>query len=107
MQPSKKPAKSECESVTLKSSIEDKSIFSNEEHPENNSAIEVTFEESNRVKFTSTSDEQPLKIRFIVVASEVSSPEKSALVRFIAPLIISFRHYDPIRGHGNDRSPRS
>lgn len=77
-------------SVTLKSSIEDKSIFSNEEHPENNSAIEVTFEESNRVKFTSTSDEQPLNIRFIVVASEVSSPEKSALVRFIAPLIISF-----------------
>lgn len=35
VQPSKKPFKPESGSVTLKLSIEDKSTFSNEEHPEN------------------------------------------------------------------------
>ena len=78
--------KPENESVTLKLSIEDKSTFSNEEHPENSSAIEVTFEESNPFKFTSTSDEQPLNMQSIVVAPEELSPERSALVKFTAPL---------------------
>ena len=86
VQPSKKPSKPEYGLVTLKLSIEDKSTFSNEEHPENSSAIEVTFEESNPFKFTSTSDEQPLNMQSTVVAPEESSLERSALVRFTAPL---------------------
>ena len=82
--------KPEYGSATLKLSIEDKSTSSKEEHPENSSAIEVTFEESNPFKFTSTSDEQPLNMQSIVVAPEASSLERSALVRFSAPLKRSF-----------------
>ena len=89
VQPLNMSAKPEYGSATLKLSIEDKSTFSKEEHPKNNSDIEVTFEESNRFKFTSTSDEQPLNIRSIVVAPEVSSSERSALVRFTVPLKMS------------------
>ena len=89
VQPLNMSLKPEYGSATLKLSIEDKSTFSKEEHPENSSAIEVTFEESNLFKFTSISDEQSLNMRSMAVAPEVSSSERSALVRFTAPLKMS------------------